>query len=89
MLGVLSIYGLGDYKTVLSFFESSAASSDWNMRELAQMFFRKLIKKYHDEMKKYLLNLVKKEPVKVMDLLEVDEYKYKKRIYKRIEHKGN
>jgi cytochrome bd-type quinol oxidase subunit 1 len=28
-------------------------------------------------------NLVKKEPIKVMDLLKVDEYKYKKRIHKR------
>jgi len=29
-------------------------------------------------------NLVKKEPDKVMDLLGVDEYRYKKRIYRRI-----
>ncbi len=28
-------------------------------------------------------NLVKREPVKVMDLLKVDEYRYKERIYKR------
>ena len=34
-------------------------------------------------------NLVKKEPVKVMDLLKVDEYKYKKRIYKRSGYPGN
>jgi len=27
--------------------------------------------------------LIKKEPIKVMNLLKVDEYKYKKRIYKR------
>jgi 3-methyladenine DNA glycosylase AlkC len=28
-------------------------------------------------------NLVKKEPLRVMDLLGVDEYKYKKAVYKR------
>ena len=28
-------------------------------------------------------NLVKQEPIRVMDLLGVDEYKYKKAIYKR------
>ena len=180
-LGVLSFYGLDNYKKVLPYFESAAASSEWDLREFAQMFFRKLIKKYPKEMKGYLLklvksedanirrfvsetlrpvqenkwfykdpdyslsilknmfqesfayprtsvgnnlsdlarrlpdlvydlvkelvnsgdknsywiayracrNLVKKEPIKVMDLLEVDEYKYKKRIHKRSEYQGN
>jgi len=180
-LGILSFYGLGDYKEALPYFESAAASSDWEVRELAQMFFRKLIKKHPAEMKEYLLklvkskdanmrrfvaetlrpvqenrwfyknpdyplsilrnmfkesapyprtsvgnnlsdlvrrlpdlvydlvaelvesgddnsywiayracrNLVKKEPVKVMDLLKVDEYKYKKRIHKRSGYQGN
>ncbi len=180
-LGILSYYGLGDYKKVLPYFESAAASSDWEVRELAQMFFRKLIKKHPGEMKEYLLklvkskdanirrfvaetlrpvqenrwfyknpdyplsilrsmfkesssyprtsvgnnlsdlarglpdlvydlvkelvdsgdknsywiayracrNLVKKDPVKVMDLLKVDEYKYKKRIHKRSGYQGN
>ena len=31
-------------------------------------------------------NLVKKEPIKVMNLLHVDEYKYKKKVYKRSEY---
>jgi 3-methyladenine DNA glycosylase AlkC len=180
-LGILSFYGLGDYKKVLPYFESSATSPTFDMRELAQMFFRRLIKKYPDEMKEYLLqlvksedanirrfvsetlrpvqenkwfyqnpdyplsilkhlfkenspyprtsvgnnlsdlarrlpdlvydlveklvasgdknsywiayracrNLVKKEPVKVMDLLKVDEYQYKKRIHKRSDYPGN
>jgi len=180
-LGILSFYELGDYKEVLPYFDSAAASSDWEVRELAQMFFRKLIKKHSGKMKKYLLklvksrdanirrfvaetlrpvqenrwfyknpdyplsilknmfkesssyprtsvgnnlsdlarhlpdlvydlvkelvdsgdknsywiayracrNLVKKEPVKVMDLLKVDEYKYKKRIHKRSGYPGN
>jgi 3-methyladenine DNA glycosylase AlkC len=34
-------------------------------------------------------NLVKKEPVKVMDLLKVDEYKYKKRMHKRSGYPGS
>jgi 3-methyladenine DNA glycosylase AlkC len=180
-LGMLSYYGLGDYKKALPYFESAAASSDWQVRELAQMFFRKLIAAHPDRMKKYLLqlvkskdanirrfvgetlrpvqenrwfytnpdyplailrnmfresspyprtsvgnnlsdlarqlpdlvydivkelvesgdknsywiayracrNLVKKEPVKVMNLLKVDEYKYKERTYKRSGHKGS
>jgi 3-methyladenine DNA glycosylase AlkC len=177
-LAILSFYGLSDYrkaKEVLPRFESAAASADWNLREFAQMFFRKIIKKHPKEMQVYLLglvksdnanlrrfvsetlrpvqenrrfyknpdyslsvlrylfkensgyprtsvgnnlsdlsrhlpdlvytlvgelvgsgdknsywiayracrNLVKKEPVKVMDLLRVDEYRYKKRVYKR------
>jgi 3-methyladenine DNA glycosylase AlkC len=31
-------------------------------------------------------NLVKKEPIRVMDLLGVDEYKYKKRVHKRSDY---
>ena len=180
-LGMLSFYGLDNYKKVLPYFESAATSSEWDLREFAQMFFRKLIKKYPKETKGYLLklvksedanirrfvsetlrpvqenkwfyknpdyplsilknmfqeslayprtsvgnnlsdlarrlpdlvydlvkelvdsgdknscwiayracrNLVKKEPIKVMDLLKVDEYKYKKRIHKRSEYQGN
>ena len=180
-LGMLSFYGLGDYKRALPYFEYTAASSDWKMREFAQMFFRKLIKKHPGEMKEYLLklvksedanirrfvaetlrpvqenrwfyrnpdyplpilrnmfkesspyprtsvgnnlsdlarrlpdlvydlvaelvnsgdensyriayracrNLVKRDPVKVMDLLKVDEYRYKKRIHKRSGYPGN
>ncbi len=34
-------------------------------------------------------NLVKEEPQRVMDLLGVDEYKYKDRRFKRDEHKGD
>jgi 3-methyladenine DNA glycosylase AlkC len=177
-LGMMSYYGLSDYKAVLPYFESAAASSDWGLREHTQMFFRKLIKNYPDEMKTYLLllarskdanlrrfvaetlrpvqenrwfykqpdyplsilrgmfkesaeyprtavgnnlsdlarqlpalvydlveklvdsgdknsywiayracrNLVKKEPVKVLDLLKTDEYKYKDRVYKRSDY---
>ena len=58
-LGMLSYCGLSDYKAVLPYFESAAASSDWDLREHTQVFFRKLIKKYPDEMKTYLLRLAK------------------------------
>jgi 3-methyladenine DNA glycosylase AlkC len=180
-LGILSFYGLDDYKKVLPYFESAATSSEWEVREFAQMFFRKIIKKNPNEMKEYLLqlakskdanirrfvsetlrpvqenrwfyknpdyplsilknmfkesspyprtsvgnnlsdlarklpdlvydlvkelvdsgdknshwiayracrNLVKKDPIKVMDLLKVDEYKYKKRRYKRDDYQRN
>ena len=50
-LGILSFYGTNDYEKVLPFFEASASSADWNMREFAQMFFRKLIQKWPDEMR--------------------------------------
>ena len=180
-LGILSFYGLDDYKKVLPYFESAVTSSEWEAREMAQMFFRKIIKKYPNEMKEYLLqltksedanirrfvsetlrpvqenrwfykdpdyplsllknmfkesspyprtsvgnnlsdlarklpdlvydlvkelvdsgdknshwiayracrNLVKKDPIKVMNLLKVDEYKYKKRRYKRDDYQRN
>lgn len=173
-LGILSFYGLSDSSKTLPYFEEATSSEDWNEREIAQMLFRKLIKKYPAEMKDYLMlcvksnnpyirrfvgetlrpvcenrwfykspdyslsilknlfqesnpyprtsvgnnlsdlarwlpnlvyelvrylvntgdknsywiayracrNLVKKEPEKIMDLLKVDNYKYKKSIYK-------
>ena len=56
-LGILSFHGSDDYTVVFPFFEASAASVDWNMREFAQMFFRKLIRKWPDETKEYLLEL--------------------------------
>jgi len=180
-LGILAFIGVKDYEQVLPFFESAAIDENWDVREMAQMFFKKLIKKYPGEIKDYLLklvksenpntrrfvaetlrpvqenqwfyknpeyplsilrnlfkekavyprtavgnnlsdlarrlpdlvyelvkqlvesgdknsywiayracrNLVKKEPIKVMDLLRVDEYKYKNRIYTRSDYQGN
>lgn len=34
-------------------------------------------------------NLVKRESIKVMNILKVDEYKYKKKIYKRSDYQRN
>jgi 3-methyladenine DNA glycosylase AlkC len=183
-LGLLAEYGMEDienYRQVLPFFETAAASENWDVREFTQMFFRRFIKAYPGEAKEFLLrlaesedakvrrfvgetlrpvvenkwfykdpdyplsiigkmfrepaayprasvgnnlsdlarrlpdlvyglvgelaasgdknsywiacracrNLVKKEPLKVMDLLKTDEYKYKKAVYKRSDYQGN
>jgi 3-methyladenine DNA glycosylase AlkC len=61
VLGMLAKYGLNDYQSVLPYFESTASSEDWDLREHAQMFFRRLIKAHPDEMQEYLLGLVKSE----------------------------
>jgi len=60
-LGVLADYGVTDYQPVLPYFESAAGSEDWDLREHAQMFFRRLIKKYPVDMQAFLLRLVKSE----------------------------
>jgi 3-methyladenine DNA glycosylase AlkC len=177
-LGIMSFYGLNALEETLGYFEAAAASTDWEMREIAQMLFRKLIAKHPHDVREFLLrlavspdanlrrfvaetlrpvqenrwfykdpeyplsilrnlykerspyprtavgnnlsdlarrlpdliyglvkelvdsgdansywiayracrNLVKAAPVKVMNLLRVDEYRYKKRIYRRIDH---
>jgi 3-methyladenine DNA glycosylase AlkC len=180
-LGVLSYCGLSDYHKAVPFFERAAASPDWNLREHAQMLFRKLIERWPEEAKADLLrlagsddpnlrrfvsetlrpvqenrwfysnpdyplgvlrrlfredspyprtsvgnnlsdlarrlpelvydlvgelvrsgdenshwiaaracrNLVRQDPVRVMDLLGVDEYRYKDRVYKRSDCQGS
>jgi 3-methyladenine DNA glycosylase AlkC len=181
-LGMLSFSAVDDgYEPVLPYFERAAASEEWDLREMAQMFFRKIIKAYPDDMQRYLLklvlsenpntrrfvaeglrpcienqwfykqpeypltvlrhlfresklyprtsvgnnlsdlarrlpelvyelvaelvasgdknsywiayracrNLVKKEPIRVMDLLGVDTYTYKKRVHTRSDYQGN
>jgi 3-methyladenine DNA glycosylase AlkC len=60
-LGILADRGVTDYQSVLPYFESPAGSDDWDLREFAQMFFRRLIKKYPAEMQTFLLQLVKSE----------------------------
>ncbi len=174
-LGILSFIGLENYEPVLPYFAAAANDENWDVREMSQMFFKKLIQKYPAPMKDYLLklaqsenpnlrrfvaetlrpvqenrwfyrdpnyplsilgnlfqeaaayprtavgnnlsdlarqlpelvydlvqklvesgdknsywiayracrNLVKRDPLRVMDLLKIDEYKYKKRVYKR------
>jgi len=60
-LGILADYGVTDYKPVLPFIKSAASSQEWDLREFAQMFTRRLIKKYPAEMQAFLLRLVKSE----------------------------
>jgi 3-methyladenine DNA glycosylase AlkC len=56
-LGMLTCHGLYEYQSVIPFFNSAASSSDWNMREISQMFFRKLIKVHPGEAREYLVRL--------------------------------
>jgi 3-methyladenine DNA glycosylase AlkC len=60
-LGVLSYLGLGEFESVVSAFEAAAAAKNWEIREFAQMFFRKLIKQHPDASHAVLLRLVKSE----------------------------
>ncbi|MBN1293252.1 MAG: hypothetical protein JXB48_15545 [Candidatus Latescibacteria bacterium] len=64
-LGLLSLYGLHDYPPVLPYFEEGAASYNWDVREMAAIFFRKLIKKYPDAMKDFLMRLAQSENANV------------------------
>jgi len=57
-LCVFSHYGFEFPNEVLPFFEKAADDDDWEMREISQMLFRKLIKKHPDIMQQFLLKLV-------------------------------
>jgi len=57
-LGIISFYGLEHPKRILPYFISAADAVDFYQREMAQMFFRKIIKKHPAMAKKILLNLV-------------------------------
>jgi 3-methyladenine DNA glycosylase AlkC len=58
-LGILAEYGLTDYMPVLVYFRYAAESQEWEVREFAQMFFRKIIKQHPTKMQEFLLYLVK------------------------------
>ncbi len=58
-LGVLSYHGLSQYQVVLPYFAEAAASPEWEIREFAQMFFRKLTRGYPHEVRPFLLTSVK------------------------------
>lgn len=61
-LGMLSFSAIDDgHEPVLPYFEKAAASEEWDLREMAQMFVRKIIKAYPDDMQRYLLSLVVSE----------------------------
>ncbi|MBN1786109.1 MAG: hypothetical protein JW825_03850 [Candidatus Methanofastidiosa archaeon] len=54
VLGIIANLGIEDIHGVIPHFESAAASDDWNMRELAQFFFRRVIKGHPEDARKHL-----------------------------------
>jgi len=60
-LGIISLYGLREYDKTLPYFVLAAQDENWDIREMAQMFFRRLIKKFPEESQKFLLLQVKSE----------------------------
>lgn len=64
-LGVISFFGLSDYREVLDNFTDAAASLDWEIREFAQMFFRKITQKYPKKVRGFLLTCVRSEDPKL------------------------
>lgn len=60
-LGLLAQAGQSDYKTVLPYFESAADDDDWNLRELAAIFLRRIITNFSQELLEYLKGLAKSD----------------------------
>jgi hypothetical protein len=54
-LGILSLFGLEDYASVLPYFEAAAQADHWEPREYTQGLFRKIVRKHPQEIKEYLL----------------------------------
>ena len=57
-LCILSFHGLDNPDKVLPYFEKSATDESWELREISQILFRKLIKIFPGEMQQFLLRLV-------------------------------
>ncbi len=64
-LCVLSIYGAEFPENVLPYFEKAAADEDWEMREISQILFRKIIKNHPVVVQKFLLKLVRSDDANV------------------------
>jgi 3-methyladenine DNA glycosylase AlkC len=60
-LGILALYGIDDYQSVLPFFESAALADHWEPREYAQGLFRKILKAHPDAIRPYLLEYVQSD----------------------------
>ncbi len=58
-LGIISYCGLSEYQRVLDDFANAGASPDWEIREFAQMFFRKITQKYPKKVRRFLLTCVR------------------------------
>jgi len=60
-LGVLALYGLDDYPSVLPYFKAVAQADHWELREHAQGLFRKVVKAHRDEIKGTLFEWVQSD----------------------------
>ncbi len=58
-LCMLSFQGLKEPEKVIPLFETAAADTDWMVREITQMLFRKIIKKHPEPSRLFLLRIVK------------------------------
>ena len=67
-LGILSFYELGDHMKAPHFSRFAVASSDRNVRGLAQMLLCKLMRTYPNEMKEYLLQLAESRDANIRRL---------------------
>ncbi|MCM1992615.1 hypothetical protein [Oceanirhabdus seepicola] len=56
-LGMLSYHGLNDIDATLPYFKNAANHEIWEIREFAQMYIRKITKKYPNEVQAFLLSL--------------------------------
>ena len=54
-LGILALYGLADYPSILPYFESAAQAAHWEPREYAQGLFRKVVKAHRAAIREHLL----------------------------------
>ncbi len=57
-LCILSFHGLKEPVITFPLFKEAAASQDWQVREISQMLFRKLILKYPEKAHQFLLEVV-------------------------------
>jgi 3-methyladenine DNA glycosylase AlkC len=57
-LGILSLFGVTDYPSVLPYFESAAQADNWEPREYAQGLFRKVVKAHPVAIRPHLLEYV-------------------------------
>jgi 3-methyladenine DNA glycosylase AlkC len=60
-LGILALYGVEDYQSVLPYFESAAQADHWEPREYAQGLFRKIVKAHPAAIRPYLLQYVQSD----------------------------
>ena len=54
-LGLFAAAGIRDFSKVLTYFETAADHENWEVREFAQMYFRKIIKAHPEKSQEYLL----------------------------------